>query len=161
MSFTQTNKFFPDFTNRALGHRMDALRNMADKYLSTMALQANAEATSTQANVSSPAKENKRGPGAATPKSKAKSTTTAKTSATKEKAAKNSPLKATTNAGVKKRGAPASKAKTGTKTDVKGKQAEEAMQGDDEDHTDATITDMEAEMQDELEDVDTVKMECA
>ena len=60
----------PSSSIRALGHRMEALRNMADKYVTTMALQANAEATSTQANVSSPAKENKHGPSAATPKAK-------------------------------------------------------------------------------------------
>ena len=161
MSSKQTNTPLPDFTHRALGHRMDALRNAADKYVSTMALQANAEATSTQANFSSPATGNKRGPSAATPKGKAKSTTTAKNSASKDKAAKNSPLKATTNAGVKKRSAPAAKGKMGSKTDVKGKKAAEGMQGDDEEHTDATVTDMEAEMQDEGEHNETVKMEFA
>ena len=140
---------------------MDALRNMADKYVSTMALQANAEASSTQANVSSPAKENKRGPSATTPKSKPKSTTAAKTSATKDKAVKKSPLKATTNAGVKKRSAPAGKAKTGSKAEVKGKKADEAVQGDDDDNTDATITDMEAEIQDEVQEFETLKMEFA
>ena len=161
MSSTQTDTPFPDFTHRALGHRMDALRNMADNYVSTMALQADAEATSIQASVSLPAKENKRGPSAAAPKAKAKSTATAKTPATKDKAAKNSPLKATTNAGVKKRSAPAAKGKTGSKTKAKGKKVEEFMQGDDEDNTDATVSDMEAEMQDEGEDGQAVKMECA
>ena len=160
MSSTQTDTPFPDFTHRALGHRVEALRKMADNYVSTMALQANAEATSTQASLSSPTKENKRGTGAAAPKAKAQSTATAKISATKDKAAKSSPLKATTNAGVKKRSAPAAKGKAGSKTEVKGKKAEEGMKGDDEDHTDATVTDMDADMQDQGEEGQAVKMEC-
>lgn len=161
MSSTETNTSFPDFTHRALGHRMDALRNAADKYVSTMALQANAEATSTQASLSLPAKENKHGPSAAAPKAGAKSTTTAKSPASKDKVTKNNPLKATTNAGVKKRSAPAAKGKMGTKTEVTAKKLEEEMKGDDEDHTDATVTDMEAEMQDEGEHGEMVKMEYA
>ena len=43
---------------------------------------------------------------------------------------------------------------------MKGNKAEEGMKGDDEDHTDATVTDMEAEMQDQGEDGQAVKMEC-
>ena len=161
-SSTQTNTPFPDFTHRALGHRMDALRTMADKYVNTMALQANAEATSTQASASLPAKENKRGPSAAAPKTKAKSTTTAKTSPTKDKVAKSSPLKATTNAGVKKRSAPTAKGKMGSKSEAKGKKLEKVMKEDEgEDNSDATVTDMEADMQDEGEDGQAVKMECA
>ena len=161
-SSTQADLPFPDFTHRALGHRVEALRKTADNYLSTMALHASAEATSARASLSSPAKENKRGPSPATPKAKAKSTATAKSSAAKDKAAKNFPLKATTNAGVKKRSAPAAKGKAGSKTEAKAKKAEEEMKDDEgEDNTDATVTDMEADMQDDDEDGQAMKMEYA
>ena len=140
---------------------MDALRNMADRYVSTMALQANAQASTTQDSPSIPAKGTKRGPSAAAPNPKPKSTTTttaktnngkatAKTSGAKDKATKNNPLKATTNAGVKKRSAPAAKGKMGTRTEVKGKKEADRMEEEGED-SDATVTDGDANVNGEDE----------
>ena len=114
---------------------MDTLRNRADKYLSTMALQANAEANSTQASPTVPAKENKRGSSAVASNAKAKPTTTTptkanndktatKTSAAKNKVTKTTPVKGVTNAGVKKRSGPAPKGKIALKTEAKGKKEE-------------------------------------
>ena len=142
---------------------------MADQYVSTMALQANAQASSTtQASPSLAAKGNKRGPGAAASNAKAKSTTTGKTnndkattktSGTKDKTTKTDPLKAMTNAGVKKRSAPAAKGKMGTKIEVKGKKEEDGMKKEGED-TDATVTDGEVEMQGEGGGAEAEEMEC-
>ena len=102
-----------------------------------MALQANAEAGTTQASPTVPAKENKRGSSAAASNAKAKSTpttpaktnnekATTKTSATKNKVTKTTPVKAKTNAGVKKRPATAvgAKGKMALKTEAKGKKEE-------------------------------------
>ena len=145
---------------------------MAEKYLSTMALQANAEGNSVQASPTTPATENKRGSSATASTAKAKSTPTTptktnnekaatKTSATKNKVAKNTPTKAKTNAGVKKRiGATAAKAKMALKTEKKGKKVEDKMNAEG-DNTDATITDGEADTQGEDGEWEADKMECA
>ncbi|KAK0508102.1 hypothetical protein JMJ35_009186 [Cladonia borealis] len=160
-----------NFTHRALGHRMDTLRNMAEKYLSTMALQA--QAGTTQDSPTVPAKENKRGSSAAASSAKAKSTpttptktnndkATTKTSATKNKATKTTPVKAKTNAGVKKRTAPAvgAKGKMGIKAEANGKKVEDKMNAEG-DNTDATITDGEADTQGEDGEWEADKMEVA
>ena len=62
-----------------------------------------------------------------------------------------------TNAGVKKRAAPAAKGKTVIKTEPKGNKEEVGMKEDGED-TDATITDGEADTQGQGE---AEKMDCA
>ena len=146
---------------------------MADKYLSTMAFQANAQESTTQASPSVPATGNKRGSSAAAPNAKAKSTTTTptkanndqaatKTSAPKNKATKANPVKAKTNSGVKKRSATAvgAKAKMALKTEAKGKKEEDKMNAEG-DNTDATITDGEGDTQGEDGEWEADKMECA
>ena len=146
---------------------MDTLRNMADKYLSTMALQANAEGNSAQASPTVPAKEHKRGSSAAASSAKAKSTPTTPTKANNGKATiktpttkdKNTPTKAKTNAGVKKRSATAIGAKG--KMALKTKAKKEDKMNSEGDNTDATVTDGEADTQGEDGEWEADKMEVA
>ena len=145
---------------------------MAEKYLSTMALQANAEGNSTQASPAAPTMGNKRGSSAATSNAKANSTTTTptkakndkvatKTSSTKNKVTKTTHIKAKTNTGVKKRtGAVGAKAKKALKTEAKGEDGEDKMNADG-DNTDATISDGEADMQGQDGEWEADEMECA